>query len=122
MLAISTLRCRMAKADFSGNNGYTLDSVREALVRQEDTIIFALIERAKFPINAHAYNENYSKIPDFCGSLVDFVVKNTEAVQAKVTNCYQPYLIVLNCGCDEAIVADVVRNYGLMQAAATEAF
>ncbi|XP_061354339.1 chorismate mutase 2-like isoform X2 [Gastrolobium bilobum] len=82
----------MAKAETSleSGNGYTLDSVREALVRQEDTIVFCLIERAKFPINSHTYDESYSKIPDFCGSLVDFVVKDTEAVQAKAGRYENP--------------------------------
>ena len=95
VLAICGLRYRMAKAeelsiDSVKGKVYTLDSVREALVRQEDTIIFGLIERAKFPINSPTYDENCKEIPQgFSGSLVDFVVKNTEAVQAKVTSyCY----------------------------------
>lgn len=80
VLTISTVKNRMATAE------YTLDSVRKALVRQEDTIVFALIERAKFPFNSLTYDHNYLQIPGFCGSLVDFVVNNTEGVQAKVNN------------------------------------
>ena len=33
-----------------------LSSIREALIRQEDTIIFALIERAQFAMNEATYN------------------------------------------------------------------
>ncbi|XP_004498812.1 chorismate mutase 2 isoform X2 [Cicer arietinum] len=69
---------------------YTLDSVRKALVRQEDTIVFALIERAKFPFNSLTYDHNYLQIPGFCGSLVDFVVNNTEGVQAKAGRYKNP--------------------------------
>lgn len=87
VLIICTLvRCRMAKAE------YTLDSVRDALVREEDTIIFGLIERAKFPTNSHTYSDNYTEIPGFCGSLLDFVFINTEALQAKVIT--SSYLII----------------------------
>lgn len=88
VLVISAMRCRMAAAAESNSvsgNEYTLTSVREALVRQEDTIIFNLIERAKFPINSHTYDQDYTSISGFRGSLVEFVVKNTEAIQAKVT-------------------------------------
>ena len=82
---ILTLNYRMAEAEAESRNTYTLDSVREALIRQEDTIVFNVIERAKYPINSHTYRENYtSNIPGFCGSLVEFIVKDTEAIQAKV--------------------------------------
>ncbi|KAE9588985.1 hypothetical protein Lal_00012547 [Lupinus albus] len=77
LIICSIVRCRMAK----GN--YTLDSVRDVLVREEDSIIFGLIERAKFPLNANTYTQNYSNIPSFGASLLNFVVINTEAVQAK---------------------------------------
>ncbi|KAL4307683.1 hypothetical protein HN51_042068 [Arachis hypogaea] len=67
---------------------YTLDSVREALIRQEDTIVFGLIERAKFLMNSRTYGRE--EIPGFAGSLAEFVVKNTEAVQAKVGRYNNP--------------------------------
>jgi len=71
----------MAKAE---ENVYTLASLREHLIRQEDTIIYGLIERAKFPSNSNTYDDKYAQIPGFSGSLVEFVVKNAEDVQAKV--------------------------------------
>ncbi|KAK8991738.1 hypothetical protein V6N11_062734 [Hibiscus sabdariffa] len=61
------------------NDGLTLQMVRDSLIRQEDTIVFSLIERARFPLNSPAYDPS---TPGFCGSLVEFFVKKTEAVQA----------------------------------------
>ncbi|GLU01243.1 hypothetical protein SLE2022_185560 [Rubroshorea leprosula] len=70
--------------------GITLDSVRDALIRQEDTIIFSLIERAKFPLNSPAYNQSSLSIPGFSGSLVQFFVKETENLQAKAGRYENP--------------------------------
>lgn len=70
-----------------GDSAMTLDTVREWLVREEDTIIFNLIERAKFPLNSPTYNKSQAFVSassDF--SLFDFVAKETEAIQAKVTH------------------------------------
>lgn len=53
-----------------------LEAVRSSLVRQEDTIIFSLIERSKYPINSRLY--------DPINSLLHFFIKQSEAVQAKV--------------------------------------
>uniref|UniRef100_A0A2P2JCL6 Chorismate mutase n=2 Tax=Rhizophora mucronata TaxID=61149 RepID=A0A2P2JCL6_RHIMU len=64
-------------------NEFNLDSVRESLIRQEDTIVFCLIERAKFPINSPLYNQALDLIPNFSGSFFDFIVQETEAIQAK---------------------------------------
>ena len=103
VLMICAMRCRMAKAaeqSPDSGNVYTLASVREDLVRQEDTIIYGLIERAKFPSNPHTYDEEYAQIQGFCGSLVEFVVKNTEAIQAKVLSVINlPYslLVLISC-------------------------
>ena len=84
VLTMSTVINKMATAE----NEYTLDTVRETLVRQEDTIVFGLIERSKFPFNSQTYDQNYLQITGFCGSLVEFVFSNTETVQAKVNNYY----------------------------------
>lgn len=88
----------MATADLKSGSGneYTLSSVREALIRQEDTIIFGLIERAKFPANSPTYDKAYASSFD---SLVEFVVKNTESIQAKVMLCvFLPFLCLCSRG------------------------
>ncbi|KAG5147630.1 hypothetical protein AAZX31_06G058700 [Glycine max] len=83
VLLLTLASCResnkMAKAEYN----YTVDSARASLVRQEDTIIFGLIERARFPLNSPTYNQSYASIPQFRGTLLDFLVRDTEVIQAK---------------------------------------
>nr|GMC51046.1 Chorismate mutase 2 [Ipomoea batatas] len=72
------------------NNGYdhggvTLETVRTSLIRQEDTIVFCLIERAKFPRNPTLYDQSSPPLPTtLSGSLFHFIFKETEALQSKV--------------------------------------
>lgn len=75
----------MAAAAKSNSDNLTLDKVREALIRQEDTIVFRLIQRANFPVNSPTYDEKFAS---FSGSLLQFVVKETEALQSKVNYCF----------------------------------
>ncbi|XP_017700028.2 chorismate mutase 2-like [Phoenix dactylifera] len=67
--------------------GLTLDSVRDFLTREEDTIVFSLIERAKYPYNSPTYDPSYlhGKF-----SLVEIFVRETEAVQAKAGRYQNP--------------------------------
>ncbi|KAG8375442.1 hypothetical protein BUALT_Bualt10G0100400 [Buddleja alternifolia] len=65
-----------------------LETVRESLIRQEDSIIFSLIERAKHPINSPLYDDK--KMPfadDSSVSLFHFFVKESEVLQSKA-GCY----------------------------------
>ncbi|KAG2700333.1 hypothetical protein I3843_07G224900 [Carya illinoinensis] len=80
----------MALNDSVSANAMTLDSLRDSLIRQEDTIIFALIERARFPTNSPAYDHSYAKFPGYSGSLVQFVVRETEALLAKAGKFTNP--------------------------------
>ncbi|XP_057522891.1 chorismate mutase 2-like [Amaranthus tricolor] len=64
-----------------GIDNLSLDSIRKTLIGLEDTIIYSLIERAKFPLNSPAYKPSPS--PAFHGSFMEFLVKGTEAVQAQ---------------------------------------
>ncbi|GJN19176.1 hypothetical protein PR202_gb06420 [Eleusine coracana subsp. coracana] len=59
----------------------SLAAVRDALVREEDSVVFALIERARHPRNAPAY------APATGGgrSLVEFFVREAEALQSKAS-------------------------------------
>ncbi|KAF3329601.1 chorismate mutase 2-like protein [Carex littledalei] len=68
-------------------NKLTLDSVRDALIREEDSIVFSLIERARFPYNAPAYDSS------FLGnglSIAEFYVRESESLQAKVGRYQKP--------------------------------
>ena len=70
----------------SGKDGvFDLESVRKFLTRQEDTIVFSLIERARFPMNLPTYDQSLNLVPGFHGSLAQFFVKETEALQAKAS-------------------------------------
>lgn len=87
--------------EHSGVKEFTLESVRESLIRQEDTIIFSLIERAKFAFNSSLYGESSIEIPGFYGSLIHYIVKEIERIEAKVRNigsCLcrsQQYLVLM---------------------------
>ncbi|XP_048139906.1 chorismate mutase 2 isoform X2 [Rhodamnia argentea] len=66
------------------SNEMTLETVRDSLIRQEDTIIFSLIERTKYPINVGAYDKTKTAVSECSDSLVEFMVKETEAAYAKI--------------------------------------
>ncbi|KAM0911431.1 hypothetical protein ACQ4PT_013452 [Festuca glaucescens] len=66
--------------------GIGLDTVRNFLTREEDTIVFSLIERAKHPLNLPAYEEHACFGPDGRrrnDSFVELFVRESEEVQAK---------------------------------------
>ncbi|KAK9279858.1 hypothetical protein L1049_013540 [Liquidambar formosana] len=77
-------------ASNSTTNEWTLGTVRDSLIRQEDTIIFGLIERAKFPMNSVVYDQSFARIPGFGGSLVQYIVQETEALHAKLGRYESP--------------------------------
>jgi hypothetical protein len=56
-----------ALSDSGSANALTLESVRESLIRKEETIIFSLIERGRFPINSPTYDFSYTNIPRLSG-------------------------------------------------------
>uniref|UniRef100_A0A0A9DSP5 Chorismate mutase n=1 Tax=Arundo donax TaxID=35708 RepID=A0A0A9DSP5_ARUDO len=64
----------------------SLAAVRDALVREEDSVVFALIERARLPRNAPAY------VPAAAGgpSLVEFFIREAEALNAKAGRYQKP--------------------------------
>jgi hypothetical protein len=62
----------------------TLDAIRKSLILQEDSIIFNLLLRAQYAYNANTYNDGALCIGSFHGSLVKFIVKETERLHAQV--------------------------------------
>lgn len=62
----------------------TLESISHSLIRQEDSIIFNLLERAQYHYNADTYDEDAFTMEGFQGSLVEFIVRETEQLHAKV--------------------------------------
>jgi chorismate mutase len=67
----------------------TLDSIRNTLIRLEDSIIFGLLERAQYCYNADTYDSASFHVDGFGGSLVEFMVRETEKLHAKVEHSLQ---------------------------------
>ncbi|KAL3353624.1 hypothetical protein AABB24_018378 [Solanum stoloniferum] len=73
-----------------GDDGkLSLDSIRDSLIRQEDTIIFNLIERIKFPINPTLYKQQLPP-SNISGSFFQYLFQETEALQSKVGRYLSP--------------------------------
>ncbi|XP_058080980.1 chorismate mutase 1, chloroplastic isoform X1 [Magnolia sinica] len=68
----------------------TLDGIRSSLIRQEDSIIFSLLERAQYCYNADTYDHNVFTMDGFHGSLVEFMVMETEKLHAQVGRYKSP--------------------------------
>ncbi|CAL9098864.1 unnamed protein product, partial [Musa acuminata var. zebrina] len=63
----------------------TLESIRHSLMRQDDAIIFNLLERAQYCYNAdNTCHQNAFHMDGFHGSLVEFMAEETEKVHAQV--------------------------------------
>ncbi|CAM6103395.1 unnamed protein product [Calypogeia fissa] len=63
-----------------------LASIRESLIRQEDTIIRSVLERAQYKINAPTYIPK----PELEGSLLDYIFRETEKIHAKAGRYNNP--------------------------------
>lgn len=71
------------------SDSLTLDSIRYSLVRQEDSIIFSLLERSQYCYNAEAYDPNAFLFDGFGVSLVEHMLKETEKLHAQVSLKFQ---------------------------------
>ncbi|KAK8918497.1 Chorismate mutase 2 [Platanthera zijinensis] len=67
---------------------FTLDSLRIALEKQEDFIIFSLIERARYPYNYPVYET--SSMANRNRSFVEIYVRQTEAIESKFGRYQNP--------------------------------
>ncbi|KAK7316319.1 hypothetical protein VNO77_35269 [Canavalia gladiata] len=68
----------------------TLDHIRHSLIRQEDSIIFSLLERAQYCYNEDTYDPDAFSMDGFHGSLVEYMVRETEMLHAKVGRYKSP--------------------------------
>lgn len=85
---------------FTNMKSLNLDSIRESLIRQEDTIIYSLIERSKFPINSPVYTPTLASNLPSSNSLLHFIVHQSEAIQSQVlilTLYIHTYMFVCLC-------------------------
>ncbi|RDX64676.1 Chorismate mutase 1, chloroplastic, partial [Mucuna pruriens] len=62
----------------------TLENIRHSLIRQEDNIIFSLLKRAQYCYNAETYNPDAFSMDGFHGSLVEYIIRESEKLHAKV--------------------------------------
>ncbi|GJM93039.1 hypothetical protein PR202_ga09557 [Eleusine coracana subsp. coracana] len=68
----------------------TLDSIRHSLIRQEDSIIFGLLERAQYCFNANTYDSSAFPMDNFEGSLAEYIVIETEKLHAQLGRYKSP--------------------------------
>ncbi|KAI8065319.1 chorismate mutase [Gongronella butleri] len=76
----------------SADNPFTLDRIRSTLIRLEDTIIFALIERAQFALNQCIYKPGALEFNGATGdkSFLELFLWETEKVHARVRRYTSP--------------------------------
>lgn len=79
-----------AKKRIDESESLTLDAIRHSLVRQEDSIIFSLLERSQYCYNPDTYDPNAFPLDDFGGSLVEFMLKETEKLHAQAGRYMSP--------------------------------
>uniref|UniRef100_J3NEG3 Chorismate mutase n=1 Tax=Oryza brachyantha TaxID=4533 RepID=J3NEG3_ORYBR len=79
-----------AEGESEESNVLTLDSIRSSLIKQEDTIIFSLLERSQFCYNPGTYDRSASGVAGFNGSLVEFMVQGTEKCHAMMGRYKSP--------------------------------
>lgn len=73
----------------------TLDNIRQSLIRQEDTIIFSLIERAQFQRNSAVYEAGAVPVPGYRPdgeqySLLEYMLRETEQLHGKIRRYTSP--------------------------------
>lgn len=92
-------------------SGLSLDTVREFLTREEDTVVFGLIERAKHPRNTPAYDPGYlaGGGHGHDASFAEMFVRESEAVQAKVRPFLISQLWTLACSSSFLLLCVLVR-------------
>ncbi|KAJ8750077.1 hypothetical protein K2173_013992 [Erythroxylum novogranatense] len=59
-----------------------LENIRRSLIRQEDSIIYSLLERSQYCYNADTYDPDAFTMDGFHGSLVEFILKESEKLHA----------------------------------------
>ncbi|KAK4540533.1 hypothetical protein LTR36_009171 [Oleoguttula mirabilis] len=68
----------------------SLPHIRHQLIRLEDTVLFHLIERAQFPLNATIYHPGAIPIPGSHLSFSDWVLHSTEQLQSQIRRYQSP--------------------------------
>ncbi|KAG9439708.1 hypothetical protein H6P81_019873 [Aristolochia fimbriata] len=85
---ISPVRVDKKRVDES--ESLTLEGIRNSLIRQEDSIIFSLLERAQYCYNSNTYDPTLFSVDGTNCSLVEFMLKETEKLHAQVGRYNSP--------------------------------
>uniref|UniRef100_A0A2P2K1V6 Chorismate mutase n=1 Tax=Rhizophora mucronata TaxID=61149 RepID=A0A2P2K1V6_RHIMU len=88
VFASSTELAKKERVDESEN--LKLENIRQSLIRQEDSIIFCLLERSQYCYNADTYDPDAFAMEGFSGSLVEYLLKKTEMLHAQVGRYKSP--------------------------------
>ncbi|CAH9088821.1 unnamed protein product [Cuscuta epithymum] len=88
--AVATSPGMGKKSRVDETESYTLDGIRSSLIRQEDSIIFSLVERAQYCYNPDTYDPDAFPMEAFHGSLVEYILKETEKLHAKAGRYKSP--------------------------------
>ncbi|XP_068654720.1 chorismate mutase 1, chloroplastic-like [Aristolochia californica] len=72
------------------SKSFTLEGIRNSLIRQEDSIIFSLVERAQYCYNSNTYDRNLYSVDASNCSLVEFMLRETEKLHAQVDRYNSP--------------------------------
>ncbi|KAG0470470.1 hypothetical protein HPP92_017170 [Vanilla planifolia] len=83
-----TLICDCTSMSEASDN-ITLDSLRDSLEKQEDFIVFSLIERARYPLDSPAYGHSSCPGRQSC-SFAELFVRTTEEIEAKFGRYQNP--------------------------------
>lgn len=67
-----------------------LNNIRTSLVRMEDTIVFAFIERLQFYLMPSVYEKNRFKIPGFDGLFMEWLLLLTERLHLQIRRYEAP--------------------------------
>ncbi|KAJ6866903.1 hypothetical protein NC652_038208 [Populus alba x Populus x berolinensis] len=86
--AVSMGLTKKKRVDISEN--LTLDNIRSSLILQEDSIIFSLLERSQYCYNASTYDPEAFALEGFHGSLIEFILKETEKLHAQLGRYKSP--------------------------------
>lgn len=74
----------------TADKALSLPHIRYQLIRLEDTVLFHLIERAQFPLNATIYSPGAIPIPDSSLSFSDWVLRSHEELDSKIRRYQSP--------------------------------
>ncbi|KAG6555194.1 hypothetical protein Mapa_003233 [Marchantia paleacea] len=90
VVAAASIRSAGVMEEKEEKEELTLDSIRESLIRQEDSIIYNLLERAQYCTNPPSYVPGFFQIEGFTGSLIEYLLRETERLHASVRRYTSP--------------------------------